>query len=108
MSEYLRSLADVHDEDGFPEDARDIRKAADELDRLQGIVGKLPKTADGVSIVPVDDTVWHPVFGECVTIAEKMARPWVIKFYENVIPVSDCYSTKDAAEAANSQGKGGV
>lgn len=35
MIEYLKDLAAVHDEDGFPEDADKIRQAAAEIERLQ-------------------------------------------------------------------------
>ena len=35
-------------------------KAADEIERLQAIVDKLPKDHQGKPIVPLVDRVWHP------------------------------------------------
>jgi hypothetical protein len=70
-------------------------------DRLAGIVEKLPKTADGVPIVPGDE-VWN----------EQGARLWwVLMLTSHIADVPDnkttdgLYSTRAAVEAAKEAGK---
>ena len=76
-----------------------------EIKRLRGIVDKLPKTADGVSVVP-GMTVYHshPVGGTiyedvvhdlepCSTTSEDSI--WM----DGCIDAERCYSTREAAEA---------
>ena len=88
----------------------------DEIDRLQAIVDRLPKTADGVPIVPHDQpTVW--VFTKRTGLYRpgEPAQWWdmIVHSYEDgklvgfvggshmaKIDPSECYSTKEAAEAA--------
>ena len=78
--------------------------------RLQAIVDKLPKTADGASVVP-GMTVWYhdwlyksgedsPLLDEIVV----MSRPQVWGSPEEW---TACYSTKEAAEAAGKEAKDG-
>ena len=82
------------------------------VERLQAIVDRLPKTKDGVYVVPGEDTVWACGFfgatGRLVPCAE--AREYEISLYdlgpENELEyvmsdqVGKCYSTRAAAEAA--------
>jgi len=64
------------------------RAVANEVHRLQAIVDKLPKTADGVPVVPGD--IAYTTDGRSMRI-NTSASGHVI---------SDCYSTREAAEAA--------
>jgi len=87
---------------------RDLRWALDEIDRLQAIVGKLHTMKDGTPIYP-DAEAWfpHPDGGvkfhrvgfdlteECWCHGDSRRG---VRF-----DWTDCYSTKEAAEAANSQ-----
>ena len=78
-----------------------------EIARLKAIVDKLPKTADGVPVVP-DDVVFHTgqtieagavaidPDGEWLVYPQHTDKPWAVK---------DCYSTRAAAEAAQEKGK---
>lgn len=88
--------------DPLDEDVRFCESCAiDEIERLQEIIGHLPKTADGVLIVP-GISVWLKT-GKNVTVdsVEVMldtigwrditGRPYL---------GSECYSTSEAAEAA--------
>lgn len=82
------------------------RKAAEE----HAIVDKLPKTKDGVSVVPGEDVVWHPevksnVSNELQAMAIDIdggAAWW--RTPKDRRFVSDCYSTREAAEAARKEG----
>ncbi len=64
-----------------------------ERDRLQTIVDKLPKTADGVPVVP-GIKVWHRDYLGVVT---EEAGVWKPPFPGLLVC---CYSTREAAEAA--------
>lgn len=77
-----------------------------EIKRLRAIVDKLPKTADGVPVVPGDD-LWSHYYNEVIGV--KM--PWLA-----VGPNEDgrgqtgydparCFSTREAAIAASKEGK---
>lgn len=90
-----------------------------EVERLRAIVDRLPKTADGVHVVP-GDRVWHPqmagnwAFGLTVMANDEAgAEPdmWCAcvcttigpdNFVASVQdePVANCYSTPEAAKAA--------
>jgi hypothetical protein len=88
--------------------------AADRLEELEGVVGKLPKTADGVPVVP-GDQVWHPlhigkrpctVFGGEdepteyeVTIILSIGEDNFVN-RSDTVSVTECYSTREAALAA--------
>ena len=81
--------------------------AAKEIKRLRAIVDKLPKTADGVTVVPGEDTVWawHPHRGEFTEYAVEISQPYAEVDYDFVDPNCVCrfYSTREAAEAAKEQ-----
>lgn len=79
-----------------------------EIERLRAIVDELPKTADGVPVVPGEDVVWHP------TVRSDNGRlmPMAIDLNEGAawyrVPddrkfVCDCYSTREAAEVKGGQ-----
>ena len=73
------------------------RKALDELERLRAIVDKLPKTADGVPVVPGLDNVWVKN-GPNVRPSESMTTWRLLQ-----VRRSYCYSTREAAEAAKQE-----
>jgi hypothetical protein len=91
-----------------------IRTAADRLEELERVVGKLPKTADGVPVVP-GDQVWHPlhigkrpctVFGGEnwpteyeVTIILGIGEDNFVN-RSDTVSVTECYSSREAALAA--------
>lgn len=86
-------------EDGPTLDCK-VCQFREEVEKLRGIVEKLPKTADGVPVVP-GDIVYHPDGGHaflpgCVGDApiELMVRDgrWTT--------VGRCYSTPEAAQSA--------
>lgn len=95
-----------------PDEAREILQ---ELERLRGIVGKFPKTADGVEVTPgmeifklgytgyifksvVVGAEWEVYEGE----VEDGIPPaeWWIKTKNWSDRAALCYSTREAAEAA--------
>lgn len=74
------------------------------IDRLQEIVDRLPKTADGVPITP-----WMPVWIICSSGIASVRISWVSADQSRVgtnsgwsAKPSDCYSTREAAEKARS------
>lgn len=76
-----------------------------ELDKLQTIVDKLPKTADGVILVTHDEDVWIKCCGQVKTAVE---IEWIDKWWAWMgcgcgHPVCDMYSTREAFEAANKE-----
>ena len=83
-------------------------EAAAEIERLTTIVESLPKTADGVPVVPGKDSVWHPehlqdypdmlIINE-VEFAEVFFGP-ADEVVDASWPVSECYSTRELAVAA--------
>ena len=72
-----------------------------EIERFQAIVNRLPKTADGVPVIPKIDGAYHPeewsegavVDDEDVEFEQRRGR------YQ-CHQIDECYSTKAAAEAA--------
>lgn len=66
--------------------------------RLQSIVDRLPKTADGVLVVPGIDRVWHPDFQGTGTPRDNRFAYW--SCYNR--DIGTCYSTREAAEKARS------
>lgn len=83
-----------------------LRVARTEIARLQGIVDKLPKTADGVPMV-LGETYYVSPGGWAITIAV-LEDKWV-KPRERIDRClwwtpQDCYSTREAAEAAKGEG----
>ena len=113
---YIRST--YGGREGLAETPRAALLLADEVERLRAIVGKLPKTADGVPVVPGEtywcafgdntgdyDTDW--VVLDCRYVG--YAKPhvdydWEIPgaLWEGACspPGFDVYSTREAAESA--------
>jgi len=78
---------------------------ADEVERLRAIVDKLPKTADGVPVVPgmtLWDSIWlgRPFGVQQLSVfcPNASRSEWMCN--EGEVDVSQCYSTRAAAEAA--------
>ena len=76
-------------------------QAADVIERLQAIVGRLPKTADGVSIVPgdvlhhvLDDVHWQAVAVLCLSESDDQGAPLSLLTFDR------WFSTNEAAEKA--------
>ncbi len=73
------------------------------IERLQAIIDKLPKTADGVPVVPgmiLFDPVWidrHFPIEELLVYCPDATRS---EWHDGEVDVSQCYSTKAAAKAA--------
>ena len=87
---------------------------------LEGVVEKLPKTADGVPVFP-GDIVWHtknPSSDEITSFAVSDYLDWKPSVWDGKTearcvndkgggwPVRSCYSTHQAAEAARGKGVG--
>ena len=96
-------------------DAKPVKKAmqaaAAEIKRLQAIVDKLPKTKDGVPVVPGEDVVWHPAIaneeGELSPLDVHASRCASWQEVPTVaFAVSECYSTREDAEAAKEEANG--
>ena len=76
-----------------------------EIARLQAIVDRLPKTADGVPVMPGDDVWVGPSSPHCCFVNGIMPGDVVrLDFhghsYATVVGKKDTYSTREAAEAA--------
>jgi hypothetical protein len=73
-----------------------------EVERLQAIVDKLPKTADGVRVVPHVDIVWAIYNGRIGNRHwYRGDQNWVYgEFSHHTVRVDKCYSSREAAEAA--------
>lgn len=90
------------------EAARTAQEAAAHIDRLEARVaeleGKLPRTADGVSWHEAGPKVWVYLGGGEITSARRQHDiAWldgVEHADEAVVPHDECYSTREAAEAA--------
>lgn len=68
------------------------------LNRLQAIVDKLPKTGDGMPVVPGMEVWVYDDLNDCFPSEEvEVEIPSILLGVE---AWSDCYSTKEAAEAA--------
>ena len=91
---------------------QEVRRLREELDeamaadneRLQAIVDRLPKTKDGVSVIPYVSVVWaNPMYFGHV-IPKHVNDDGAIWLCGNGgPPVSQCYSTPEAAEAARTE-----
>lgn len=109
MSDGLRTALASWQHDG--ELQSKLNAAADELDRLHAIVERLPKTADGVVVVP-GMTVYE-------VRASRPGEPYEMRDFRTTTPdeqgystfhwetgysaigrLDRCYSTREAAEAA--------
>ena len=73
----------------------------EEIERLTAIVERLPRTADGVPIMPDSDTVFAiNQFGEIfTTIIVRNPVGWIVRGNRH-INASKTYSTREAAEKA--------
>ena len=87
-----------------------LPRAVAELRELRAIVDKLPVTADGVTVVPGEDTVWRwsSIRGwvECqIETSEPEDGGWEYVLCTSLIGggVDSCYSTREAAEAAKKE-----
>ena len=74
----------------------------DQAEELRAIVDKLPKTADGVPVV-LGMNVWWPT--DSPHIVREMGHPHGLVLDTDrsrtyYVPASDCFSTREAAEAA--------
>ena len=84
--------------------AERVQAALDERDRLQAIVDRLPKTADGVPVVP-GMQIW-PFFeiedeqGAVVCLCAHDGPTGEMLVDGDTMNVGKCYSTRDAAVAA--------
>jgi hypothetical protein len=87
-----------------------VRQAADELERLYAVVGKLPKYADtGQLFLPGLDLAWVVFRGEVMPAVHRGERRYGERFCRNayVLACGDgitCYSTEAAAQAATQRG----
>ena len=90
------------EESGYAHDCRAVLHK--EIERLQAIVDRLPKTADGVPVVPYVSVVWaNPMYFGHV-IPKHVNDDGAIWLCGNGgPPVSQCYSTPEAAEAARTE-----
>jgi hypothetical protein len=82
-----------------------VTEAADELERLRAIEGKMPKTADGVAIM-YGDWVWYSRKRFRPNL-DTLTIPCAVPVGEGGwrdLHVSECYSTREAAEAAMNGG----
>lgn len=70
-----------------------------ERDRLQAIVDLMPKTADGVPVVP-GMMLYYPVRGHTGVIQDEALVGIPTDWDEAWTDCDECYSTKEAAEAA--------
>jgi hypothetical protein len=78
-----------------------------EVERLVPIVDKLPKTADGVSVVPEQHIWWDGcgfrvwcVWGHSILLGEQLPGGRTVRIK---VASKDCYSTHKAAEAAGGE-----
>lgn len=89
---------------------RECASPMDELEKLREVVSRLPKTADGVPFTQ-GDTVWFAVDdGDSFGIASDevdhvVAGEIVILMEWDEERISNCYSTREAAEAAAKGGE---
>ncbi len=91
LARTLRSIANtvrMH-----PKNEKALHSIANKIERLQGIVGKLPKTADGVPVVPEVDNIYMLCHNNQQPVAPRIATVHCLK-------IENCYSTLEAAEAA--------
>lgn len=72
------------------------------LEAADAVIEKLPKTADGVAIIPMTGTLVYSVRDDFVdsegNIIGHTPSYWGGKWMVFNVPVSECYSTREAAE----------
>jgi hypothetical protein len=80
--------------------------AADLLEQQQAVLDRLPKTADGVPVVP-GDVVYHPC-GSYALLPGCVGQGALLTLYNGCdVVLGGCYSSKAAAREAAEQAKGG-
>lgn len=86
-------------------DTKAIARRIAKLPELEAIDAKLPKTADGATVVPFVDPVWAvATCGVERRYWEHSDCSWVYgNLRHKTIRVSECYSTREAAEAAGKE-----
>ena len=109
-AELVRSAAALRKEgcveaaEGTAYGADLVDRAADHIDRLEARVaeleGNLPRTADGVRVVPMTDFVWSPEFDGSMTVWGNGNCSPTVNTKLGTWRVEHCYSTRKAAEAA--------
>jgi hypothetical protein len=85
--------------------AYEALQAADEITRLQAIIDRLPKTADGVPIVP-GDTIWFDIDNYSTVAGIEIEEPggqWWVSFGISGAETDQCYSTREAANKAGGE-----
>jgi hypothetical protein len=87
----------------YNELARRLASVTAERDRLAEIVAKLPKTANGVPVVPGMD-LWGWIERYDGTPGAVHQQNWMTAKAEEI---AKCYSTREAAEAAQRGGEVG-
>lgn len=92
---------------------KQVQSLTERLAKSEAVVGKLPVTADGTRVVPHMDRIYHPskpgwsfhAYGDKEQSAMDVSRPATDGYMKGCfVPVSDCYSTSEAALAARSEG----
>jgi len=89
---------------GVEELERELAAEKAKNERLRAIVDRLPKTADGMRVIPGADTVWyfhHGGWQHCeieTSLPEDCQWNCVVLREQNLPP--GCYSSREAAEAA--------
>jgi hypothetical protein len=104
-----RSSTSVEDACNQARETRQDRyRLAQALAAAREIIGKLPKTADGVTVAP-GDSVWHTYrddIVECYARSLSSEDGRALYGWKAEFRVADCYSTRSAAEsAATEKGK---
>ena len=79
-----------------------IGKQRAEIERLTAIIDKLPKTADGVPVVP-GMTVYYRGMGGVVQTTNEMCVNAIKAANGFILNPSGCYSTQVAADAAGGE-----
>jgi hypothetical protein len=95
-----------HDGSGWCLDC--VRKLAEERNALQDTVDKLPKTADGIPVVPFVDHVYHPgaprnadgIPAALLVSSLGFAQWW--NYPKERWPIHESYSSRKALAAAES------
>ena len=88
--------------------ANEIETLRAQLNEANEVLERLPKTADGVSVVPMTDAVYHPKYKEGVPLiiwSSGQAAPRSNRHAGGIVPVSECYTTPEAAHAAREESK---
>lgn len=84
--------------DKVPVDPKDLRDLLGEVERLRGVVSKLPVTADGAPVVPGMEVFERLHRGGVQRLIVNMAACGASENDDS--PVDCCYSTRELAEAA--------